>query len=112
MYGAPTYIPQDENTPFKPNNPYGVAKLFAHNNARILREGTEGMFICCGILFNHESPRRGMMYVTRKVTVGVACIANKVKEPPLNESGEAIITPDWKLKVGSLDPKRDWGYAK
>lgn len=112
MYGAPTQIPQNENTPFKPNNPYGVAKLFAHHNARILREGSDKMFICCGILFNHESPRRGMQYVTRKITVGVACIVNKVKNPPLNEIGEPIITPDWKLRIGSLDPKRDWGYAK
>jgi len=112
MFGAPADIPQTESTPFKPNNPYGVAKLFAHFNARILREGTQGMFICCGILFNHESPRRGMQYVTRKVTVAVACIANKVKDPPLNELGQPIITKDWKLQMGNLDAKRDWGYAK
>ena len=112
MFGTPSQIPQDEKTLFIPNNPYGVAKLFAHHNARILREGTEKMFICCGILFNHESPRRGMQYVTRKVSAGVACIANKVKNPPLNEMGQAIITRDWKLQMGSLDPQRDWGYAK
>ncbi len=112
MFGAPPVVPQDETTPFRPNNPYGVAKLFAHHNARILREGTEKLFISCGILFNHESPRRGMQYVTRKVTVGVACIANKVKNPPLNEAGQPIVTKDWKLEMGSLDPKRDWGYAK
>lgn len=112
MYGAPLVVPQDENTLFKPNNPYGVAKLSAHHNARILREGTENMFISCGILFNHESPRRGMQYVTRKVSVGVACIVNRVKNPPLNEAGQPIITKDWKLEMGSLDPKRDWGYAK
>ncbi len=112
MYGTPPEVPQDENTPFHPNNPYGVAKLFAHHNARILREGAESMFICCGILFNHESPRRGMQYVTRKVSVGVACVANKVKNPPLNEMGEPIITPDWKLRMGNLAAKRDWGYAK
>lgn len=112
MYGAPPTVPQDETTPFKPNNPYGVAKLFAHHNARILREGSEKMFITSGILFNHESPRRGMQYVTRKITVGVACIANKVKDPPLNEIGRPIITEDWKLELGNLDAKRDWGYAK
>ena len=112
MYGAPKHVPQDESTPLIPNNPYGAAKLFAHHNARILRESSEKMFICCGILFNHESPRRGTQYVTRKVTVGVACIVNKVKDPPLNEAGEPIITKDWKLEMGSLDPKRDWGYAK
>lgn len=112
MFGAPPEVPQSEKTPLVPNNPYGAAKLFAHHNARILREGKENMFICCGILFNHESPRRGMQYVTRKVTVGVACIANKVKDPPINEMGQPIITKDWKLEMGSLDPKRDWGYSK
>lgn len=112
MYGAPKDIPQDENTSFKPNNPYGVAKLFAHANARILREGLDKFWVTCGILFNHESPRRGIQYVTRKVSVGVACIKNKVKNPPLNELGQPIITKDWKLEMGNLDAKRDWGYAK
>ena len=112
MYGAPPKVPQDENTPFKPNNPYGVAKLFAHHNARILRDGSEKMFVTCGILFNHESPRRGMQYVTRKITVGVACIAHRVQDPPLNELGQPIITKDWKLELGNLDAQRDWGYAK
>lgn len=112
MYGNPPEVPQDERTPFVPSNPYGVAKLAAHLNARIFREGSEGLFISCGILFNHESPRRGVQYVTRKVTVGVACIANRVKNPPLNELGVPIITRDWKLEMGSFEPKRDWGYAK
>ncbi len=112
MYGAPTELPQDEKTPFRPNNPYGAAKLMAHNNARILRESDDAMFITCGILFNHESPRRGMQYVTRKISVGVACIANKVKNPPLNELGQPMITKDWKLELGNLEAKRDWGYAK
>lgn len=111
MFGAPKQVPQDENTPFIPNNPYGAAKLCAHNNARILREGKDQMFICCGILFNHESPRRGMQYVTRKVTAAVACIANKVKDPPLNEAGLPLVTADWKLHMGNLDAKRDWGYS-
>lgn len=112
LFGAPPEAPQTESTPMKPNNPYGAAKLLAHHNARIFREGKEKLPIWCGILFNHESPRRGMQYVTRKVTVGVACIANKVKNPPLNEAGKPIITTDWKLEMGDLDPKRDWGYAK
>ncbi|MBI3485335.1 GDP-mannose 4,6-dehydratase [Candidatus Daviesbacteria bacterium] len=112
MYGAPKVVPQDETTPFIPNNPYGVAKLFAHHNARIYREGTDKLWVACGILFNHESPRRGIQYVTRKVTVAVACIANKVKNPPLNEAGKPIVTKDWKLHMGNLEPKRDWGYAK
>lgn len=112
LFGKPPEAPQTENTIMKPNNPYGAAKLLAHNNARILREGSDKLFISCGILFNHESPRRGMQYVTRKVTVGVACLANKVKNPPLNEAGKPIITKDWKLEMGDLDPKRDWGYSK
>src|SRR5258708_3404410 len=112
MFGAPPEVPQTEKTPMLPNNPYGVAKLFAHYQARILREGSEKLPIWCGILFNHESPRRGMQYVTRKVTVAVACIRNKVKNPPLNELGMPIITKDFKLELGNLDPKRDWGYAK
>lgn len=111
MFGAPPEVPQNENTVFKPNNPYGVAKLFAHNQARILREGRDEMFISCGILFNHESPRRGMQYVTRKVTVGVACIKNRVKNAPLNEIGYPIVNSEWKLEMGNLDAQRDWGYS-
>src|SRR3989344_3287137 len=112
MFGAPPDQPQTEKTIMRPNNPYGASKLMAHNNARILREGKDKMFICCGILFNHESPRRGLQYVTRKVTAGVACIVNKVKNPPLNEAGELLINKDGKLEMGDLDPKRDWGYSK
>lgn len=112
MFGAPVEIPQNENTIFAPNNPYGAAKLMAHINARILREGEDKLFVSCGILFNHESERRGMQYVTRKVSVGVACIYNKVKNPPLNELGRAIVTPDLKLEMGNLDAQRDWGYSK
>lgn len=111
MFGVPAEVPQNEQTPFKPNNPYGVAKLFAHNQARILRTGSDHMFISCGILFNHESPRRGMQYVTRKVSVAVACIKNRVKNSPLNELGQPIVNKDWKLEMGNLDAERDWGYA-
>lgn len=112
MFGAPKEIPQDEDTPFRPNNFYGNAKLLAHFGARIFREGDYKLPVACGILFNHESPRRGMQYVTRKITVAVACIANKVKDPPLNELGQPIITKDWHVHMGNLDAKRDWGYAK
>jgi GDPmannose 4,6-dehydratase len=112
MFGAPPVVPQNEKTPMIPNNPYGVAKLFGHLQARIFREGTEKTPIWCGILFNHESPRRGMQYVTRKVSVAVACIRNKVKNPPLNELGVPIVTKDFKLEMGNLDAKRDWGFAK
>jgi GDPmannose 4,6-dehydratase len=112
MFGEPDEVPQTEHTTLRPNNPYGAAKLLAHHNAHILRDGSDQLFITCGILFNHESPRRGMQYVTRKVSVGVACIANKVKAPPLNEAGHPIVTRDWKLQMGNLEAKRDWGYSK
>src|SRR5579883_3443096 len=112
MFGAPTEVPQTEATLLRPNNPYGAAKVLAHHNAHILRDGAEQMFISCGILFNHESPRRGMQYVTRKVTVGVACIANKVKNPPLNELGRPIVSKNGKLDMGNMDAKRDWGYSR
>src|SRR5579883_2654750 len=112
MFGAPTEVPQTERTLLRPNNPYGAAKVLAHHNAHILRDGAEQMFISCGILFNHESPRRGMQYLTRKVSVGVACIANKVKNPPLNELGRPIVSKSGKLDMGNMDAKRDWGYSR
>lgn len=88
--------PQNENTVFNPRSPYAVAKVFAHNMAKVYRE-SYGMFISCGILFNHESPRRGIEFVTRKITDGVARIKLGLQK---------------ELKLGNLDAKRDWGYAK
>ncbi|OGD68225.1 GDP-mannose 4,6-dehydratase [Candidatus Campbellbacteria bacterium RIFCSPLOWO2_01_FULL_34_15] len=87
--------PQNENTPFKPKSPYGVAKLYGFEIARVYRE-SYGMFVCNGILFNHESPRRGTNFVTRKVTKGVAEIKLGLRE---------------KISIGNLDAKRDWGFA-
>lgn len=100
-----------ENTPIDANNPYGIAKAYAHMMARCYRE-SYGMFIASGILFNHESPRRSLHFVTRKVTAAVACIKNKVKNPPLNEAGEPLIDSKKRLHLGWLDASRDWGYAK
>lgn len=100
-----------ETTPFDANNPYGIAKAYAHMMTRCYRE-SYGMFACGGILFNHESPRRSLHFVTRKVTTAVACIKNKVQNPPLDELGRPLVTPDGKLKLGYLDARRDWGYAK
>jgi GDPmannose 4,6-dehydratase len=113
MFGAPPVVPQDENTPFAPANPYAAAKLYAHNMARIARNDKNNpQFIACGILFNHESPRRGLNFVTRKVTAGVACIKNRRKKDiPLNEIGQPIVQ-NGKLKLGYLGSKRDWGYSK
>ncbi|MBP9695346.1 MAG: GDP-mannose 4,6-dehydratase [Candidatus Magasanikbacteria bacterium] len=96
MYGKVVSAPQNELTPFHPRSPYACAKVFAHHQAVNYRE-SYGMFICSGILFNHESPRRGENFVTRKITKGVADIVH----------GRAS-----SLTLGNLDAKRDWGYAK
>lgn len=112
MFGTPSQIPQNEETPFNPANPYAAAKEFAHRMAVIARKDKkQPQFISCGILFNHESPRRGLNFVTRKITAAIACIKNGRKENiPLNEIGEPIVQ-NGKLKLGDLDAKRDWGYA-
>lgn len=112
MFGVPKEIPQNEETPFNPTNPYAASKEFAHRMAHIARgDEKQPQFITCGILFNHESPRRGLNFVTRKITVAVACIKNGKKEGvPLNEIGEPIVQNN-KLKLGDLEAKRDWGYA-
>jgi GDPmannose 4,6-dehydratase len=91
----------DESTPLMANNPYGIAKQYAHLMTMNYRE-SYGMFACGGILFNHESERRSLHFVTRKVTMGAACIKLNVKHPPLNEAGEALVQ-DGKLKIGNLD---------
>lgn len=96
LYGKVREIPQTENTPFHPRSPYGVAKLYAFWIAVNYREAY-GMYACNGILFNHESPRRGETFVTRKITRGIACIAHG-----LNDC----------LYLGNMDALRDWGHAK
>lgn len=112
MFGIPIQVPQNEDTSFNPSNPYAAAKEFAHRMAVIARKDRKApQFISCGILFNHESPRRGLNFVTRKITCAVACIKNGKKEGiPLNEIGEPIVQ-NGKLKLGDLDAKRDWGFA-
>ncbi len=95
MIGASKQFPQSEKTPFHPRSPYGVAKVYAYWITVNYRE-SYGMFNCNGILFNHESPRRGMEFVTRKVSDGVARIK-------LGLASE--------LQLGNLDAKRDWGFA-
>jgi GDPmannose 4,6-dehydratase len=96
MYGLVRETPQSEKTPFYPRSPYAAAKVYAHWIAVNYREAY-GMFICNGILFNHESPRRGENFVSRKISRGVAAI----------KLGYAK-----QLALGNLDAKRDWGYAK
>jgi GDPmannose 4,6-dehydratase len=96
MFGKVRETPQNENTPFYPRSPYGVAKVYGHWITINYRE-SYGLFACSGILFNHESPRRGLEFSTHKVTHGVARIK---------------LGLDNKLKMGNLDAKRDWGYVE
>ncbi len=96
LYGNTPYRPQNEKTPFYPSSPYAVAKLYAYWITINYREGY-GIFTSNGILFNHESPRRGESFVTRKITLGVSKIYHGISE---------------KIVLGNLDSKRDWGYAK
>jgi len=95
MFGAVEESPQNERTRLHPRSPYGVAKLYGHWITVNYRE-SYGIFACSGILFNHESPRRGLEFVTRKVTYGVARIK---------------LGLDRKLKLGNLDAERDWGFT-
>lgn len=99
----------NESGPFYPNNPYAIAKHYAHQMAVYYRN-YQKMFVSCGILFNHESPRRGPDFVTRKIARGVACIKLGVTDLPINEDGKPILQKG-KLLMGSLDPIRDWGFA-
>src|SRR5687767_12544158 len=95
MYGRVREVPQAETTPFYPRSPYGVSKVFGHYITVNYRE-SYGMFAVSGILFNHESPRRGLEFVTRKVTDGVAKIKLGLAD---------------QLALGNLEAKRDWGFA-
>ncbi len=96
MFGKVQEVPQKETTPFYPRSPYACAKVYAHWQTVNYRE-SYGMFACNGILFNHESPRRGETFVTRKITRAVARI---------------VAGQQKKIYMGNLDSKRDWGYAK
>jgi len=96
MFGKVLETPQKETTPFNPVSPYGCAKVFSHMICKNYREAYK-MFVCNGILFNHESPRRGKTFVTKKVVEGLVDIKLGKKD---------------KIFLGNLDAKRDWGYAK
>jgi GDPmannose 4,6-dehydratase len=96
MYGKVLEVPQKETTPFYPRSPYGVAKLYSHWITKNYRE-SYGMFACSGILFNHESPRRGHNFVTRKITIALGNILKGTQE---------------KLILGNINSLRDWGHAK
>ncbi len=110
MFGWVREIPQNEETPFNPANPYAAAKLYAHAITRIYRQ-SYNMFAANGILFNHESPRRHLGFVTQKVTYAAACAKLGIKTSEhLNEEGEPIVKGG-KVALGNLQAKRDWGYA-
>ena len=96
MFGKVLEVPQTEATPFYPRSPYGVAKAYGHFITVNYRESYD-LFACSGILFNHESPRRGLEFVTRKVTHAVAAIKLGLQD---------------ELLLGNMDAERDWGYAK
>jgi GDPmannose 4,6-dehydratase len=96
MFGKVVETPQSETTPFYPRSPYGVAKLYGYWITKNYRE-SYGMFACNGILFNHESERRGEEFVTRKITKGIAKIYSD---------------PSFTLEIGNMDAKRDWGHAQ
>ncbi len=96
MFGKVQEIPQKETTPFYPRSPYGVAKLYGHWITKNYRE-SYNMFACSGILFNHESERRGEEFVTRKITMAVAKIKNGMQDI---------------LELGNMDAKRDWGHSR
>jgi GDPmannose 4,6-dehydratase len=96
LYGLVQEVPQKETTPFYPRSPYGVAKLYGYWITRNYRE-SYNLYACNGVLFNHESPRRGPTFVTRKITRGLNSILKGEKD---------------KLVMGNLDAKRDWGHAK
>ena len=95
MFGKVQAVPQDERTPFYPRSPYAIAKLYAHWMTVNYRE-SYGLFASNGILFNHESPLRGIEFVTRKITAGLARIREGLQEA---------------VELGNLDAKRDWGFA-
>ena len=96
MFGKVQEIPQTELTPFYPRSPYGIAKMAAHWLVRNYSE-SYGLFACCGILFNHESPRRGIEFVTQKIVKGAQDVMTKKADT---------------IKLGNLDSKRDWGHAE
>ncbi len=111
MFGRTTGVAQDEDTPFNPQNPYAAAKVYAHQMARIYRE-SYGMFIATGILFNHESERRPLHFVTQKIAYGAACAALGIGDSPdLNERGRPIVEHGH-LALGNLEVARDWGHAR
>ena len=117
--GEESYRYQDEDTYMNPQSPYAIAKLATHHACRLYRE-SYGLFTCCGILFNHESPRRGEKFVTRKITKWIGDYVKWRNKPNVDkiivdEDKDYILSTDEKfpkLRLGNLDAYRDWGHAK
>jgi GDPmannose 4,6-dehydratase len=110
MFGQARESPQNEDTPFNPVNPYAAAKVYAHQMVRIYR-GSYKLYIASGLLFNHESERRPLHFVTQKIAYGAACASLGIEDSPdLNEMGRPIVQGG-KLALGNLEVARDWGHA-
>ncbi|MEE9572093.1 MAG: GDP-mannose 4,6-dehydratase [Candidatus Neomarinimicrobiota bacterium] len=126
LFGDTKISPQNENIPFNPNSPYAIAKLYAHNLVGLYRRAY-GIFACAGILFNHESPRRGKAFVTRKITQYVAMLQNwidvngRIPRMDWEDTTVAVDSPQKRtltcaeippLALGNIDAKRDWSHAE
>ncbi|MEZ4753582.1 MAG: GDP-mannose 4,6-dehydratase [Bdellovibrionota bacterium] len=111
MFGNNPQEHLDEEARLFATSPYAIAKVYAHKMAINYRESYD-MFTCSGILFNHESPRRGIEFVTRKITYAVACIAEGVQQSKMGSEAKDPLVQEGKFKLGNLDSSRDWGYAK
>ncbi len=101
----------NEKSQLLAHSPYAIAKLYAHKMTENYRD-SYGLFTCSGILFNHESPRRGIEFITRKITYSVACIKAGVENSKMSNEEKEPLVRDGKIKFGNLDSKRDWGFAK
>jgi GDPmannose 4,6-dehydratase len=112
IFGNPNSSPQNEETPIVPDsmNPYATAKAYAHQMAHFYR-AKYNLFICCGILYNHESERRGIDFVTQKIAYAAACAKKGIEIGDLKNSFGEYLFEDGKVRLGNLDAVRDWGYA-
>lgn len=112
IFGSPNESPQSETTEVAPTNPYGIAKAMCMSFARQYRE-KYGLFVCTGIFGNHESPRRGLEFVTRKVTLAAAAISLGLvgEKSPNGFDGKPLVDKDLRFEIGDLETIRDWGHA-
>ncbi len=109
IYGEQKTQKINEGAPLMANNPYGVAKAYAHRMVAVYRQSYD-LHASAGILFNHESPRRGIDFLTRKLTMAAACIKANKQDVPINEDGNPLVK-DGIVEIGNLDAQRDWGFS-